>query len=488
MERKKYPTLSVNETQENTVSGSLVERQRLMQVLGMSYSGERNLYEALGYPQTLQFQDYAGRYSRQDIAKAIIDRPAKATWQGAVGIEESSAQEITELEKQWKELDNRLGLKTRFSRVDKLSAIGCYGILLLGLDDVKKPEDWQKPPVKGRKLMYVKPYSEGTARIITYEEDSSNERFGQPLMYEIKTSQSRGSTGTSSPVYINRIVHHSRVIHIIDDVLEDDVMGIPKLEVVYNRLMDLEKIIGGDAEMFWRNARPGYQGKVDKDYTMTDPAKEALKEQISEYEHNLRRMLVNEGVTYEALQQMVHDPMNHVDIQIQMIATVTGIPKRILTGTERGELSSQQDASEWRSYVQGRRDDHAEPHIVRPFINRCIELGILPKPVKEDYKILWSDLYAMSKAEKVKIGMDRSTALKNYTGTPMAEAVIPPEGFLEFFLGLEDSEIEYLKQLGESEVLRESAVTQAQAMKPEPAPIKTPEKPVALPKAKKITK
>lgn len=443
-----------------TFASALVGRQNLAMRMGMqSYNGNRNLYEALGYMTDPRYEDYEARYRRQDIAKAIIDRPAKATWQGSLYLQESSEAEETELEIAWKELDNTLGLKTRFSRVDRLSGIGGFGILLMGLDDVKNQEDFQKPVTTGkRKLLYVKPFGEGSARISSFETDTKNPRYGMPLMYKVQVSDTATGTTVSSAItntVMTAEVHYTRIIHIIDDILENEVIGSPRLEVVFNRLMDLEKVVGGDAEMFWRSARPGFQGKVDPDYQMTPETKEDLKAQIDEYEHNLRRMLVNEGVEYKALEQLVADPSNHVDIQLQMISAVTGIPKRILTGTERGELSSAQDASEWRSYVEGRRLDHAEPHIVRPFVNRCIELGILPKPVKEEFEVIWSDLYAMSEAEKVKIGMDRSTALKNYTSSIMSEAVVSPQAFRELFLGLTDNQIEIMKKMDLSEIEKE---------------------------------
>lgn len=74
-------TSQINTTQElRTFASQLVARQMLAAGLGVQqYDGERNLYQALGYPLYLTFEDYLARYTRQDIAKAIIDRPVKAT-------------------------------------------------------------------------------------------------------------------------------------------------------------------------------------------------------------------------------------------------------------------------------------------------------------------------------------------------------------------------------------------------------------------------
>jgi hypothetical protein len=226
-------------------------------------------------------------------------------------------------------------------------------------------------------------------------------------------------------------------------------MGIPKLEAVFNRLYDLEKLVGGDAEMFWRGARPGYQGNVDKDYTMTQTTKDDLKEQIDEYENGLRRILINEGIDLKELAQQIADPTGHVDMQLTMISAVTGIPKRILSGSERGELASTQDTGEWKTYVQSRREDHAEPHIIRPFTDRLIELKVLPKPKSGDYKVDWLDLFSISEKERVEIGKSRANAIREYTTNPMAESVIPPDAFFEFCLGLSQGQIDLIKkQLG----------------------------------------
>jgi hypothetical protein len=249
------------------------------------------------------------------------------------------------------------------------------------------------------------------------------------------------ASGSSSIVK----VHYTRMIHVLEDHLESEVLGIPRLEAVFNRLMDLEKLVGGDAEMFWRGARPGYQAMVDKDYTMTQATKDDMKDQIQEYDNYLTRILVNEGVDLKALAQQIADPANHVDVQIQMISAVTGIPKRILTGSERGELSSAQDSGEWKTYIQSRREDHAEPHIIRPFTDKLIELKILPKP-SVDYMVDWLDLFSISEKERVEIGKSRANAIREYTTNPMAEAVIPPDAFFEFCLGLSQPQIDLIKK------------------------------------------
>jgi hypothetical protein len=451
MERTKNNTSiqTLSGRQIQVMTSAIVSRALLSARLGMQqYGGSRDIYQALGYKDLLTFDDFLARYIRQDIARAIIDRPVKATWQGPIELVESNITGPTLFEDAWRDLDKRFGLKSRLSRVDRLTGIGQYGILLLGLDDVKKPEDWLKPARVGAKLTYVKPYSERTARITNFVSNTADPRYGLPSVYTINvpTMYDDGYvnlTTTESSVLIQ--VHFSRIVHIIDDSLESEILGNPRLEVVFNRLMDLDKLVGGDAEMFWRGARPGYQGSVNPDFTMTQETKDDLTDQIAEYENNLRRILVNEGVDLKALAQEIADPTGHVDMQLTMISAVTGIPKRILSGSERGELASTQDQNEWRTFVQSRREDHAEPRIIRPFVDKLIELKILP--TVKDYKVNWIDLFSISEKDRVDIGKSRANAIREYTTNPMAEAIIPPDAFLDVCLGLDTDQIALITKM-----------------------------------------
>ena len=441
MERTKGKKISVNEQKIHDLS-ALVSRMNLASKLGYQFDGERNLYRALGYPAgELKFDDFFARYVRQDIAKAIIDRPVKATWQGPLEMLESNEKDDTVFEKAWKDLNRKFGIKTRLARVDRLTGIGRYGVLLLGLEDTSNTEGFAKPVTGIRHtLKYLKPFSEKNARINTYEQDVKNPRYGLPLLYELEVSDPAGNTNATVQV------HYSRVIHIVYDNLESEVLGTPVLEAVFNRLMDLDKVVGGSGEMFWRNARPGYQGIIDKDYTLTKPMEDDLKNQIDEYDHDLRRMLLNAGIKWEELKQAVEDPSTAVAVILQMISAETGIPVRILTGSERGELASSEDRGEWLSYVQIRREEHAEVRIVRPVVDRFIELGILPKPAV-DYSIKWADLFAQSEKARVEIGKSRANAIREYTYSPIAMELLPIDAFLEFCLGFTSDQIALVSEM-----------------------------------------
>jgi hypothetical protein len=430
----------------------LVGRAELIAKFGMAYGTDRDLYEALGYKTTLTYEDFMARYERQDIAKAIIDRPVKATWQGVLQLLDNPSNMESEFTTAYKELDKKLKLKNKFLRVDKLANIGEYAILLLGLDDVNDRNGFKKPVGKKKlDLLYAKPFGMDKARIQKYVESPRDPRYGLPELYEM-TVPVANEDNTE-----NVIVHHSRVIHVVWDNLESEIKGAPMMMAPYNRLMDLEKIVGGDAEMFWRGARPGYHGKVSDDFQLTKEMQDDLINQIDEFEHNFRRVLVNEGIDLDALAQQIADPTTHVDVQIQMISAVTGIPKRILTGSERGELSSAQDKAEYLSYVTTRREEHAEPNIIEPFVDKCMEYGILPEV--EEYQSVWEDLFVLNEKERVEVGHKRAAAVREYTQNPMAEYIIPPEVFVDVMLGLSDLQKKKIMGSVEEALAEERPVT-----------------------------
>ncbi len=453
-EIKQDTTNVVNGKNTLQVFSEIVNRINLASRLGIdTYGGDRDIYNALGYPKTLRIEDYWARYERQDIAKAIIDRPVKASWKGHINIIETIKKQDTPFEKKWNELFMTLKLKSIFIRADKLTGLGRYSVILLGLSDARTFEDLSKPPnVSGNlSLLYVRPVSERNAKIESFEDDPKSERFGLPKIYAINTSDG-ANTKTLR-------VHYSRVVHLVEDLSENEVYGTPRLKSVYNRLIDLEKLIGGDAEMFWRGARPGYVGEVDPDYQMSAAALADVQNQIKEFENSLRRVLINQGVKYNALSQQIADPLSHIDGQIQMISADTGIPKRILTGSERGELSSAQDKQEWITYVTSRREEQNEPMIIRPFIDKLIEIRVLPKPASP-YKVVWDKVFSLSDKEKVELGAKRAEAVKDYTTNTIAQELIPVGIFAEHFLAFDDVQVETLLSQIDEEKIKEKALSE----------------------------
>jgi hypothetical protein len=473
MKRQSKPKTSKNLAVKQQVISEILSRNGLSRRLGYQYGDKRKVYKALGYPEEgdLTFEYYYNKYDRQDFASAVIDRPCDATWRGDIVIKEvDTLTKESKLNKAWKSIEQTFGLKKRLNKVDKLCDLGRYSVLMLGLDDVKEIKDFQNPVAGGtRKLLYVKQVAESEADVHTWDDNPKSPRYGLPVLYRIRsgTAQTVGSTTTTIEEYRDLTVHYSRIIHYVSGNLTSEVYGVSKLKKIINRLVDLEKILGGDAEMFWRGARPGYTATAKEDYELGTEEEAALMEELDKYEHDLRRFIVAKGIDIAALEQQLSDPLNHIDAQLQAISAQTGIPKRILIGSERGELASSQDRDQWKELILTRQEEHAEPTILRPFINRLMEYKILP--FSDNYTIIWDDVFAPSEADKAKIGKERAGALKDYTDSPVASSMLPPAMALKHILGLNDDQVEEIMRGVDDQGLEE-ALLQARiaAMPPEP--------------------
>ncbi len=420
-------------------NSAIAVRQGIAARLGKSFDGERDLYTALGYPTTPSYNDYAAKYQRQDIARAVVDLPVRESWRMIPTISDD-AEGQSEFEKQWSTLVRDRKVFHYLSRVDRLASLGTYGVLFLGFDDA---QDQAQELTSASELLYMMPYTELNATISTYESDTKNARYGHPTLYQVN----RKSLGIGNDTGLQTNVHWTRILHVAEDTLEDDLCGIPRLRAILNRLYDLQKIVGGSAEMYWRGALPGYGLKVDENRTLGTQDLADLKEEMEKYLHGLQRFVRLEGVSIQDFAVQVADPSSHVDVQIDMICAQTRIPKRILLGSERGELASTQDKVAWAAVIESRRLEYCEPMILRPFIDRLIAVKVLPDPKGSEYTIEWPDLLAPGDKEKAEVGKIRSEALKNYADSIGAEDIVPPEIFYKTILHLSVEEIEKIESI-----------------------------------------
>jgi hypothetical protein len=444
-------------TQElHNYTNNLVTRFDYASQLGVQYGGKRDLYNVLGYKNDLTIQDYVVKYNRLDIAKAIIDRPIEECWRNGFIVKENMEEGDTVFEKSFLKLYKDFNLKDIFIRIDKLTCLGKYGVLLLGFNDTNNMSDFQNPVSinKNLKLNYIKPLREDSSLIASWETRTSSPRLGQPKLYNITLQSPSGNSSTTFTV------DHTRILHITKDLMESTVYGTPQLRSVFNRLDDLEKIVGGSAEMFWKGARPGYQAVTKDGYSLPTDMADTMKEQLNEFENNLRRVLTLDGVEMKGLNIQVSSPIEHVKVQLQMISAETAIPLRILTGSEVGELASSQDRNNWLETVHTRRTDHAEPNIIDKFIKIMMEYNILPKV--DTYTVVWSDLFSLSEKSKVDIGNKRAMAIEAYLRNPMAIGMIPPKEFVKIALGLDKTQLESITNSLNEGILEELKSTRTE--------------------------
>ena len=395
----------------------------------------RNLPAILGYKPELTYADYKQCYERRDLAHRLIRAYPEATWSQPPTVQEDDQDDVeTPFEAAWQSLVMRLGVYAKLVRTDVLANLGQYSVLLIGL---RGQPDLQAParPVRSPDdVLFLAPYSEEFAEIEAFEQDPSSPLFGQPARYKINFNRQTTSSSRTLPRKVG-FVHASRVLHVAEDCLDDDVYGIPRLKPVFDRLDDLLKVVGGSAEFFWRGASRliGLEGRDD--YTLSAGDEDAFKKAIEEFQYRLKDYIRVEGATIKELTGAAASPRDHFDVLIDLIAGTTGVPKRILTGSERGELASTQDQEAWLQRVSRRQTTFAEQSMLRPLIDRLGLLRALPEPA-QPYTVVWENLFALSAEKQALVAKDVATALSQYAGQGMADGIVPPEEFREVYLGL----------------------------------------------------
>ena len=428
----------------NSISSCVGSRQALNNALGYSFAGDRDVYEACGYKKDLTCQDYYSKYLRDDIASTIVDAYPEATWSGFPAVQEmdkENEKDETTFEKAWGSLVKALRLNSRFLRADRLTGLGHYAVLVLGFGG----QEALSQPVAGKnnKLIYVQPYSEKNCTILKFNDDESDERFGLPEMYEITPRPLTEATHSSS-VQSTFKVHWTHVIHLVEKPLDNEVYGLPRLEVGFNRLMDILKIAGGSGEGIWRGAFPGHAAVAKDGFKFEEGQKEAMTAQFDEYRHNLRRILTVAGVDIKNLDTTPGNPKQAFDLQIALLSAAYRIPQRILTGSERGELASSQDESNWNRRVDERKEDFGTDVALRPFIDRLIEFGALP--AVDEYSIVWPSQDKKDPKVAADIAKTIAEAVKIYIEGSV-DLLIPPSVFLRDILNLEEDIIEKIEDI-----------------------------------------
>ena len=416
-----------------TYESHIASRAALSSLLGKAFGGDRDYYETLGYKLNPTIEDYYTRYKRQDIAARIVEAYPNETWRLHPRIYEDDTEADTPFEAAWTELDRRLRIFHYFRRADILACLGHFSLIFLGLNDVSTVEQLENPVVRGegRDIIYLSVFSELHAKISKLDDNVNSPRYGLPLLYEIDFSRRNKDTRVSSRSPMDtapKLVHWERVIHIAQDTLEDEVYGTPKLEGVFNNLDNLIKISGGSAESFWMNAKKDLIAEVAADARLTETEIAALQERMEKYIHNYQRVLGVQGTEIKTLTTQIASPRDAFDVEMELISSRTGIPQRMLQGSERGELACSQDSVSWAEKNMTRQSDYAEPVIVRQFVDRTIMFRVLPTPRSgvDGYTVEWQPLITESEPEKADRRLKTVQAMSQYADSN-APWIWPPQ-------------------------------------------------------------
>lgn len=417
------------------MNASIFRRELLLKLLN---PGKDINYEC-GYPDKITVSGYKDMYDREGVGTRVVHLYPEESWSMPPEVYENETSTKTEFEKVWDKVLKEKNLYHFLQRIDILSGVGHFGLLLLGISDGKELNE----PVEGidektglatkknkYELLYMKPFDESVVEIKTKEKDVSSPRYGFPVLYGIDFE---GDDKANQ----KKVVHWTRVLHVADNKFTSEVFGTPRMKPVYNRLLDIRKIVAGSAEMFWKGGFPGYAFETQEGVADVELDTDALRDEFQEYSQGLQRYLALAGVNVKSLAPQVADPKGHLEGQIRFICITLGVPYRIFMGSEEAKLASAQDMKAWNKRLTKRQNEYTTPMLIRPFVDRLIAYGVLPEP--KEYFVIWPDLNMPSEKEEAEVSKEKTEALAKYVQGGV-DSLIPPKEFLMKIMGMTEEE------------------------------------------------
>lgn len=444
-----------------------------------SGKGEEDVDEECGYPDSISFDMYKRMYLREGIARRVVNCLPEECWgvdPWVYETEDVNKSAETPFEKDWLKLQKRFNVYGKLKRLDEISRIGRYGVMLIGIDDGRSlarridglTEDGEPKKARNeikRNLLYLMPFDEGEARIDRFQEDKNSMRYGQPLYYNIEFNDPQNMSGYTGTT---QTVHWSRLIHVADNCMSSDIFGSPAQEPCYNYLLNIRKTLGGSAEMLWKGGFPGlvFQSAPGLEVDLDVKSAEA---QAEKYMKRLRRYLAVENMEVKSLPPNVEDPSNHIDKQIMAICIAINYPQRMFMGSEEARMASIMDSEMTNKRAHGRQGVHCDPNLLRPLVDRFLAMRVVSplknKPLRglknrldliPEYFTGWPDLYAISGKDKADMTGVLVKALSEYI-TSGAARIFPPLQFLTMIMDFTTEQAEEIIKAAEVEAKKQDS-------------------------------
>lgn len=455
-----------NKTTNNKLVFAANELSALLSRQEMLRSGNpdprRDLDLECGYPKVMRPADFIDLFNKDGMANRIVSSYPDECFGVDPEIYETEDPAITAFEMKWQEL-----CETQYTnpihylhRLDLESRKGRFGALLFGFDDT---DDFSKPapgldengltiPTKEVNLLYLRAFNEGSIYIKTVEPKKSSPRFGLPTSYSINLVDDYTSTNGVTEIgnRSDMVVHWTRIQHAVDGAQCGEVLGLPALNYNYRRILDLQKLLGSSAEMFYKGGFPGLSVELDPrvlelqniDFDFADVTANTQK-----YMDGLQRVLMLVGFNAKSLAPQVANPEGHLQAQLQVLAAGIGMPLRILMGSEAGQVAGAQDVKNWNHRVHRRQHKYLTPMVLRPFVDRLVSVGVLPSPLlgPKAYKIFWPDVNLPDENEQSQIADRQAAAIMKYVMSG-AYLIMQPSHFFRYILRMPIDQVDLIME------------------------------------------
>ena len=123
---------------------------------------------------------------------------------------------------------------------------------------------------------------------------------------------------------------------------------------------------------------------------------EALQDSLLEVVNKMKGFIITNGFDIQNIAPDITSPKDSWEVYEKFISSASGIPRRILFGSEMGELASTQDQTTYYERIESRQINHITPNIIDAVMDKLMkysELGI------QSYTVTWKQLSALNEKE-----------------------------------------------------------------------------------------
>ena len=415
-----------------------LSRQRLAYGSMPNLSGNTKrdrIYEEFGYPKELTFSHFYNMYERNAIAAAAVDRLVNGCWEDYPEVFEGDEQKDAEGVTQWDKATAKI-LKKWFpviKEADRRGVIGSYSAILLQVRDSK---DWNEPidintlkRSKEKGLVRIIPVWESQLDVSDWDTDLNSEDYGYPKMYRyisLPVGKDNGAPSREIKVHPDRVI-------ILCERAADGLLtnGYSLLKKGYNDALDIDKVSGGAAEGFLKNASRQLNFNFSKEVDLSDIAKlynveidqlaNAMDEQVKKLNQSTDSSVIMQDGNVSVLSVTPADPSSSFNTSLSKFSASIPIPVKVIIGQITGERASTEDNKDWAKTRMSRRNGFLTS-VIESFIERLWIIGIIDPPKGDEITVSWSDLLAPSYAEKLDNAnklADVATKTTNALGVPV---------------------------------------------------------------------
>lgn len=394
----------------NFINNSSLFSNRGFTGTGYGYTGGDNLadtkhaklWQDFGYPDFVEFYMHWHMYRRNGLAGRVIKLPTTICWLTNPWVEENredDSEDKTEYEKAFERLCDDLMIWSNMQDGDLQQRVGRYSGLIFTVRD-GKPKSKPLGKIRTDQIVRIQPVFEGQLIPGDIELDRKNERYGLPTTYSFQSGNvgNRNERNTDGGT-----IHWTRVLILSEDAFGSEIYGVPALEGIFNALLNWQKTQGASAEGLWRQAAQRFvlQAAGDTESQEYSPEElSALGEMVADMFAGFDAIPAVGNYELKGLNTgTIPNPAPTAETCLQEVSAGSGIPAKMISGTQTGVKAADEDTKFYFKEMQSRRNKDITKW-VRSLIDWLDKHTELAKP-ESGVKVCWDDLTAPTVMERL---------------------------------------------------------------------------------------